>query len=81
LNDWFDPIEMEVRDRAHEFTEELIRGELDAVLAWPRCSRSRNAGAEPAAGVTGRRHGSRRRSLTGSFGPIEISAARQAEHC
>ena len=32
-NDWFDPIEMEVRDRAHEFIEELIRGELHAVLS------------------------------------------------
>jgi putative transposase len=67
---------MEVRDRAHEFIEELIRGELDAVLARPRRERSRKAGAEPAAGVTGHRHGSRRRSLTGSFGPIEISVQR-----
>jgi hypothetical protein len=26
FDDWFDPIEMEVRDRAREFIEELIRG-------------------------------------------------------
>jgi len=36
FNDWFDPIEIEVRDRAREFIEELIRGELEAVLARPR---------------------------------------------
>ena len=33
---WFDPIETEVRARAREFIEELIRGELDAALARPR---------------------------------------------
>ncbi len=36
FNDWFDPIEAAVRDRARQFIEELIRGELDAVLARPR---------------------------------------------
>ena len=30
---WFDPIETEVRERAREFIEELIRGELDATRA------------------------------------------------
>ena len=62
FDDWFDPIETEVRDRARGFIEELIRGELDAVLARPRYVRSRKADAEGAAGVTGHRHGSRRRS-------------------
>ena len=57
FDDWFDPIETEVRDRARGFIEELIRGELDAVLARPRYVRSRKADAEGAAGVTGRRHG------------------------
>ena len=76
FDDWFDPIEMEVRDRAREFIEELIRGELDALLARPRYERRQKAGAEGAPGVTGHRHGSRRRSLTGTFGPVEISVPR-----
>ena len=33
FDDWFDPIEMAVRERAREFIEELIRRELDAALA------------------------------------------------
>jgi len=74
FDDWFDPIETEVRDRARGFIEELIRGELDAVLARPRYVRSRKADAEGA--VTGHRHGSRRRSLTGTFGPIEMAVPR-----
>ena len=73
FDDWFDPIETEVRDRARGFIEELIPGELDAVLARPRYVRSRKGDAEGAAGVTGHRHGSRRRSLTGTFGPIEMA--------
>jgi putative transposase len=76
FDDWFDPIEREVRDRAREFIEELIRGELDAVLARPRYERSKKAGDEGAPGITGHRHGSRRRSLIGTFGPIEIAVPR-----
>ena len=33
FDDWFDPIETAVRERAREFIEELIRRELDAALA------------------------------------------------
>src|SRR3990170_987161 len=73
---WFDPIETEVRARAREFIEELIRGELDAILARPRYERSKQAGDEGIADVTGHRHGSRTRSLTGTFGPIEIAVPR-----
>src|SRR6184192_2282348 len=76
FDNWFDPIETEVRARAHEFIEELIRGELDAVLARPRYERSQMAGNEGRAGVAGHRHGSRTRSLTGTFGPIEIAVPR-----
>ena len=32
FDNWFDPIEIEVRARAREFIEEMIRGELDAGL-------------------------------------------------
>src|ERR1700740_1921527 len=76
FDDWFDPIEVEVRDRARQFIEELIRGELDEALARPRYGRSKAAGDEERAGVVGHRHGSRTRSLTGTFGPVEIEVPR-----
>jgi hypothetical protein len=44
FDDWFDPTETEVRARAHEFIEDLIRNELDAALARPRYERSKRAG-------------------------------------
>jgi putative transposase len=73
---WFDPIETQVRARAREFIEEMIRGELDTALARPRYSRSQMTGNEGRAGVAGHRHGSRTRSLTGTFGPIKIAVPR-----
>src|SRR5271168_1242326 len=76
FDNWFDPIEIEVRARAREFIEEMIRGELDTVLARPRYSRSQVAGNEGRTGIAGHRHGSRTRSLTGTFGPIEIAVPR-----
>ena len=76
FDNWFDPIETAVRARAREFIEGLIRGELDTVLARPGYGRSRMAGDEESADVTGHRHGSRTRSLTGTFGPIEIAVPR-----
>src|ERR1700720_3398968 len=76
FDNWFDPIEAEVRARARQFIEELIRGELDAALSRPRYGRSQMAGNEAKDGVTGHRHGSRTRSLTGTFGPIEIAVPR-----
>jgi hypothetical protein len=68
--------ESEVRARSGQFIEELLRGELDAVLARPRYGRSQMAGNEGRASVAGHRHGSRTRSLTGTFGPIEIAVPR-----
>jgi transposase-like protein len=76
FDDWFDPIESEVRERARQFIEELIRNELDASLARPRYQRSKQAADEGRAAVTGHRHGSRTRSLTGTFGPVEIEVPR-----
>ena len=35
LDNWFDPLESEVRARARELIEEMIRGELDTVLGRP----------------------------------------------
>jgi len=76
FDNWFDPIETEVRARSRQFIEDLIRGELDAALARPRYGRSKMASNEAMAEVTGHRHGSRTRSLTGTFGPIEIAVPR-----
>ena len=76
FDNWFNPIETEVRARARQFIEELIRGELDTALARPRYERSKMAGNEAGACVKGHRHGSRTRSLTGTFGPIEIAVPR-----
>jgi transposase-like protein len=76
FDNWFDPIEVEVRGRARQFIEELIRGELDEALARPRYGRSKAAGDKERAGVAGHRHGSRTRSLTGTFGSIEIAVPR-----
>jgi putative transposase len=76
FDNWFDPIETEVRARSRQFIEDLIRGELDAALARPRYGRSKMAINEAMAEVTGHRHGSRTRSLTGTFGPIEIAVPR-----
>jgi transposase-like protein len=76
FDNWFDPIETEVRDRARQFIEELIRSELDEALARPRYQRSKKAADEGGATVTGHRHGSRTRSLTGTFGPVEIEVPR-----
>ena len=76
FDNWFDPIETQVRARAREFIEELICGELDAALARPRYGRGQKADDEAKAGVSGHRHGSRTRSLTGTFGPIEIAVPR-----
>jgi putative transposase len=76
FDNWFDPIETEVRARARQFIEELIRGELDTALARARYERSKMAGNEAGARVAGHRHGRRTRSLTGTFGPIEIAVPR-----
>jgi putative transposase len=76
FDNWFDPIETAVRDRARQFIEELIRGELDAILARPRYGRDKRASSEEETGVAGHRHGSRTRSLTGTFGPVEIAVPR-----
>jgi hypothetical protein len=46
------------------------------MLARPRYGRSQIAGDEESVVVTGHRHGSRTRSLTGTFGPIEIAVPR-----
>jgi putative transposase len=78
FDSWFDPIESAVRDRVRSFIEELIEGELEAVLARPRYGRRAKDGdgIENAAGLAGHRHGSRTRTLTGTFGQTAIAVPR-----
>ena len=76
FDSWFDPIETEVRERSRQFIEELIRGELDTALARPRYGRGRMTGDQESAAVSGYRHGSRTRSLLGTFGRVEIEVPR-----
>ena len=45
FDDWFDPIEARLRDQVRGLIEEMIRGELDAVLARPRYGRRPEAAA------------------------------------
>jgi putative transposase len=78
FDNWFDPIESGIRERVRGFIEEMIRVELDEVLARPRYGRREKSAerAESAAGAAGHRHGSRTRSLTGTFGKVEITLPR-----
>jgi putative transposase len=74
FDNWFDPIETALRERARNFIEELIYGELTAALDRPRYGR-RGIKESPSA-LVGHRHGSRTRSLTGTFGTTEITVPR-----
>src|SRR5439155_21852466 len=77
FDDWFDPIEAGLRERVREFIEEMIRSELDAVLSRPRYGRrARSIEGKEIAGVAGHRHGSRTRTLIGTFGKTEIAVPR-----
>ena len=76
FDDWFDPIEAGLRDRVRAFIETMIRGELDAALARPRYARRPDADKGADAGVAGHRHGSRTRTLMGTFGSTEIIVPR-----
>jgi hypothetical protein len=60
FDNWFDPIESGLRDRAREFLQAMLEGELDMVLARSRYTRGAkpsSGDAEDAVGVTGHRHG------------------------
>jgi putative transposase len=81
FDNWNDPLETEIRGRIRGFIEELIHEELDAVLARPRYGRhtkNSNGSADIAAvpGAAGHRHGSRPRTLMGTFGKVEINVPR-----
>ena len=79
LDDWFDPIEAELRDRVREFIQAMIESELEAALVRPRYGRRPKADAKNGSGpegISGHRHGHRSRSLLGTFGRVEIAVPR-----
>ena len=78
FDDWFDPIEDMIRGQVRGLIEGMIRGELDATLSRPRYGRraGQPEGRDSAAVITGHRHGSRVRTLTGTFGKTEIAVPR-----
>jgi putative transposase len=78
FDDWFDPIESGIRERVRGLIEEMIRNELDAALSRPRYGRrAKNAAGEDiVTGAAGHRHGSRIRTLMGTFGKTEIAVPR-----
>jgi putative transposase len=79
FEDWFDPIESAVRDQVRHFIEGLIEAELEEVLARPRYRHRAKADDVPGDGpaaVNGHRHGHRSRSLTGTFGPVQVTVPR-----
>jgi putative transposase len=78
FDNWFDPIETELRTKVRGFIEAMIEAELETALARPRYGRRPGLPVEDgaAAPIAGHRHGRRTRSLTGTFGPTEIAVPR-----
>jgi putative transposase len=78
FDNWFDPIEAGLRDRAREFLQAMLEAELDESLARSRYVRvKRSTGdSEGPAGISGHRHGHRSRTLLGTFGQVKIEMPR-----
>jgi transposase-like protein len=75
---WFDPIETDVRARVRGFIERMIEEELSTALSRPRYGRQSRLPDQSDAmpPPVGHRHGHRKRSLTGTFGPTQIAVPR-----
>src|SRR5205807_1443210 len=77
FDNWFDPIETELRTKVRGFIETMIEEELEAALARPRYGRRSGPSIEDdGAPIAGHRHGRRTRTLTGTFGWTEIAVPR-----
>jgi putative transposase len=78
FDNWIDPLETAIRSRIRGFIEVLIHEELDSALARPRYGRPAKNSKDPAdiASAAGHRHGSRPRTLMGTFGKVEINVPR-----
>jgi hypothetical protein len=75
FDNWFDPIEAGLRDRARDFLQDMLEAELDEVLARSRYARRAKRSSddsEKPVGVPGHRHGHRPRSLLGTFGVASL---------
>src|ERR1700716_780436 len=75
FDNWFDPVETELRTKVRGFIEAMIEEELEMALARPRYGRRSGLPAEDGAvaPIAGHRHGRRIRSLTGTFGRTETA--------
>jgi putative transposase len=79
LDNWFDAIEVGLRERVREFIQAMIESELETALARPRYGRRPSADVQNGdgpKGLCGHRHGHRSRSLMGTFGRVEIAVPR-----
>jgi putative transposase len=79
FDNWFDPIEVGVRDRVRGFIESMLEAELEDALSRSRYARRKESSENDSGNVTtitGHRHGHRSRKLLGSFGPVEIAVPR-----
>jgi putative transposase len=77
FDNWFDPIETELRTKVRGFIEAMIEEELEMALARPRYGRRSVPPVEDdTVAIAGHRHGRRIRSLTGTFGRTEIAVPR-----
>jgi putative transposase len=76
FDNWFDPIEAELRTKVRGFIEAMIEEELETALCRPRYGRRPGLPVEDAPPIAGHRHGRRTRSLTGTFGQTEIAVPR-----
>jgi putative transposase len=79
FDNWFDPIEANLRDRAREFLQAMLEAELEVALGRSRYARRRmraSGDSEETANVTGHRHGHRPRTLLGTFGQLKFEVPR-----
>ena len=79
FDNWFDPIEAGLRDRAREFLQAMFEAELDESLArsrYGRPAKQTSGDSQGTASVSGHRHGHRSRTLLGTFGQVEIAVPR-----
>src|SRR5450631_2223802 len=78
FDNWFDPVETDLRTKVRGLIETMIEEELETVLSRPPYGRRPGlaAAGDAAAPVAGHRHGHRTRTLTGTFGPAQIAVPR-----
>jgi putative transposase len=76
FDNWFDPIEAGLRDRAREFLQAMLEAELEETLARSRYARHAKRSNGDSEEAAGHRHGHRSRTLLGTFGQVEMAVPR-----